>query len=171
MASPTHWTWVWVDSGGWWWTGRPGVLQSMESQRFWHNWATELNWTDLKVLKSWQGFWLAAEVMCHTWAGRRWDITLTFHLYWDWLQIGESAHEKRSSCRGLALSKTLFISASQSLLFSNLTILPNLTSSTFYFTVWILTPLSEFLSNSLDHSNGLSLFPGTESPRFLYLLS
>ena len=36
------WTWVWVSSGGWWWTKRPGVLQSMGSQRAGHNWATEL---------------------------------------------------------------------------------------------------------------------------------
>ena len=44
MASPTQWTGVWVDSGSWWWTGRPGVLQSMGSQRVRHDWATELNW-------------------------------------------------------------------------------------------------------------------------------
>ena len=37
MASPTQWTWVWVDSGSWWWTGRPGVMQFMESQRGRHN--------------------------------------------------------------------------------------------------------------------------------------
>ena len=43
MASPTQWTWVWVNSGSWWWTGRPGMLQSMGSQRVGHNW---LNWTD-----------------------------------------------------------------------------------------------------------------------------
>ena len=46
MASPTRWTWVWVNSGSWWWTGRPGVLQFMESQRVGHDWATELNWPD-----------------------------------------------------------------------------------------------------------------------------
>ena len=46
MASPTRWIWVWVDSGSWWWTGRPGVLQFMGSQRVRHDWATELNWTD-----------------------------------------------------------------------------------------------------------------------------
>ena len=45
MASPTRWTWVWVNSGSWWWTGRPGVLQFMGSQRIGHNWETELNWT------------------------------------------------------------------------------------------------------------------------------
>ena len=44
MASPTQWTWVWASSGSWWWTGRPGVLQSMGWQRFRHEWETELNW-------------------------------------------------------------------------------------------------------------------------------
>ena len=43
MASSTWWTWVWVDSGSWWWTGRPGVLWFMGSQRVGHDW-TELNW-------------------------------------------------------------------------------------------------------------------------------
>ena len=45
-ALPTRWTWVWVNSGSWWWTGRPGVLQSMGSQRVRHDWATDLNWKD-----------------------------------------------------------------------------------------------------------------------------
>ena len=40
MASPIQWTWVWVNSGSWWWTGRPGMLQSMRSQRVGHNLAT-----------------------------------------------------------------------------------------------------------------------------------
>ena len=44
MASLTRWTRVWVNSGFWWWTGRPGVLRFMGSQRVGHNWATELNW-------------------------------------------------------------------------------------------------------------------------------
>ena len=44
MAS--WWTWVWVNSRSWWWTGRPGVLQFMGSQRVGHHWATELNWTE-----------------------------------------------------------------------------------------------------------------------------
>ena len=43
MASPTQWTWVWVNSGSWWWPGRPGMLQFMGSQRVGHDWATELN--------------------------------------------------------------------------------------------------------------------------------
>ena len=46
MASLTRWTWVWVNSGSWWWTGRPGVLQFMGSQRVGHDWLTELNWTE-----------------------------------------------------------------------------------------------------------------------------
>ena len=46
MASLTRWTWVWVNSGSWWWAGRPGVLQFMGSQRIRHNWETELNWTE-----------------------------------------------------------------------------------------------------------------------------
>ena len=44
MAALTLWTWVWVSSGSWWWTGKPGVLQSMGSQRVGHDWVTELNW-------------------------------------------------------------------------------------------------------------------------------
>ena len=46
MASPTRWTWVSVNSKSWWWTGRPGMLWFMGSQRVWHDWATELNWTE-----------------------------------------------------------------------------------------------------------------------------
>ena len=42
MASPTRWMWVWVNSGSWWWAGRPGMLRFMGSQRVGHDWATEL---------------------------------------------------------------------------------------------------------------------------------
>ena len=48
LASPAQWTWVWVNSGSWWWTGRPAILQSMELQRVGHDGMTELNWTDFK---------------------------------------------------------------------------------------------------------------------------
>ena len=68
MASPTQWTWVWVGSRSWWWTGRPGVLRFLGSQRVGHDWETELNWTaeeaqpprkhfsseDLKLFLKWQ---------------------------------------------------------------------------------------------------------------------
>ena len=47
MASPTWWTWVWGSFGSWWWTGRSSVLQSMGLQRIGHDWATELNWTEM----------------------------------------------------------------------------------------------------------------------------
>ena len=43
MASLSWWTWVWACSGRWWWTGKPGVLQSMGLQRVRHDWATVLN--------------------------------------------------------------------------------------------------------------------------------
>ena len=46
IGSLTRWTWVWVNSRSWWWTGRPGVLRFMGSQRVGHDWATELNWTE-----------------------------------------------------------------------------------------------------------------------------
>ena len=45
MASQTRWTWVWTSSSSTWWTGRPGMLQTMGFQRIRHDWATELNWT------------------------------------------------------------------------------------------------------------------------------
>ena len=45
MASLTQWTWVWVNSRSWWWTGWPGMLQSVGLQKVENNWATELNWT------------------------------------------------------------------------------------------------------------------------------
>ena len=60
MASLTPWAWVWGNSGSWWWTGRAGVLRFMGSQRVGHDWATELNWTELfigvegRVLLSWE---------------------------------------------------------------------------------------------------------------------
>ena len=47
MASPTRWIWVWVSFGSWWWTGKPGMLLSMGSQRAGQDWVTELNWGSL----------------------------------------------------------------------------------------------------------------------------
>ena len=48
MASLIWWTWVWVSSGSWWWTGKPSMLQSMQSQTAGHDWATELNWIEYR---------------------------------------------------------------------------------------------------------------------------
>ena len=53
MASLPQWTWVWINSGSWWWTERPGVLRFMGLQRVGHSWATELNWTDGHGSSSW----------------------------------------------------------------------------------------------------------------------
>ena len=50
MASPTQCTWVWVNSGSWWWTEMSGMLRFMGSQRVGQNWVTELNWTELICL-------------------------------------------------------------------------------------------------------------------------
>ena len=56
MASLTWWIWVWVSSKSWWWTGKPGVLQSMGSQRVGHDWVTELNcmhcWWKCKLVQT-----------------------------------------------------------------------------------------------------------------------
>ena len=49
MASPTWWTWVWASSRSWWWTGKPGVLQSTGLQRVVHDWETELNWYMIQI--------------------------------------------------------------------------------------------------------------------------
>ena len=64
MASLTQWTWVWVNSGSWWWTGRPGVLWFMGLQRVGHDWATDLIWSDLyasyyrTIYTSWMYTWI-----------------------------------------------------------------------------------------------------------------
>ena len=65
MASPTQWTWVWVNSGNWWWTGMPGVLHFMGPQRVRHNWVTELNWISRKDLRAgiWFGHWRMDEFL------------------------------------------------------------------------------------------------------------
>ena len=52
IESLTRWTWVWVNSRSWWWTGRPGVQWYMGSQRVGHDWETELNWTEVKMESS-----------------------------------------------------------------------------------------------------------------------
>ena len=49
MTSLTQWTWVWVSSRNWWWTGNPGMLQSIGLQRVGYGWATELNWCFSKI--------------------------------------------------------------------------------------------------------------------------
>ena len=58
MASPTHWTWDWVNSWSWWWAGKPGVLRFMGSQRVGHDWVTNLNWWRTRSESSWR--WLTS---------------------------------------------------------------------------------------------------------------
>ena len=53
MISLTRWTWVWVSSRSWWWAGKPGVLQSVGSQRVRHDWVTKLNWLRHGLRPSW----------------------------------------------------------------------------------------------------------------------
>ena len=72
MASPTGWTWVWAGSRSWWWTGKPGVLQFMESQRVRHDWETELNW--YKALSTASGTHLSINGNSH-------GLLISFHLH------------------------------------------------------------------------------------------
>ena len=62
MASPTQWTWACVNSRSWWWTGRPGVLRFMGSQRIGHDWATELNWSSFPS-QFITGYWIEWPVL------------------------------------------------------------------------------------------------------------
>ena len=62
MASPTRWAWIWVNSGSWWWTGRPGVLWFMGSQRVGRDW-TELNWKCCYIHK----WTLRSSYICFFW--------------------------------------------------------------------------------------------------------
>ena len=66
IALPTQWTWVWVNSGSWWWRGKPGMLQSVGSQRVRHDWTTEM--TELSTLHVECGsFSMCAQLLSHVW--------------------------------------------------------------------------------------------------------
>ena len=85
MASLTRSTWIWVDSGSWWWTGRPDMLQFMGSQRVGHDWATELNW------------------LCNSW-----DRLCTSHhevLAWSQVVWGRHIHELNLWVKKIPLSR------------------------------------------------------------------
>ena len=78
LASPTEWIWVWVGSGGWWWTRKPGMLQSIGSQRVGHDWVTELNCV-------WSGCYLVYNFIKHKpcqtsvrWLVQRWKLLDAF---------------------------------------------------------------------------------------------
>ena len=83
MASPTQCTWVWVVSGSWWWTGRPGVLWFMGLQRVRHNWTTELNW----VISSVKHLFMSHLAICMSSLkkcvyGSAWFLTGLFGVFW-----------------------------------------------------------------------------------------
>ena len=78
IASLSRWTWVWANSGIWWWFGRPGVLQSMGSQRVGHNWATELNWTH---------FIMKLDV-CSKWVKKK-KKAFSFYFWMSWQEKGQ----------------------------------------------------------------------------------
>ena len=98
MSSPTQWRWVWTPPGSWWWTVRIGVLKTMGSWRVGHDWANELNWTELEPaefssfkhhsLKSLQNAWALA--LCSGWLRmifsllpdlRGWDDAASWHAF------------------------------------------------------------------------------------------
>ena len=82
MASPTLRTWVWVNSRSWWWTGKPGVLQSMGLERVEHYWAIELNWTESDIRSS---YWFPFP--CH----ELWTWLYSLHFsYWKILSKEDS---------------------------------------------------------------------------------
>ena len=85
MASPIQWTWVWVNSVSWWWTGRLGVLQSMGSKRVGHDWVTELNWTERKlhwVLRPASNFPLITDAVGDTlYSIPLWQLFRHYHLF------------------------------------------------------------------------------------------
>ena len=117
MASPTQWTWVWVDPRSWWWTGRPGVLQFLRAQRVGHNWVTELNWTHLGHYRTLS----------------RIDSTLfeTFHssnrqLWHCWYPLSGkgSARTKLNDSVGLLLNFSIWTHITHALVYSLFTCLP-----------------------------------------------
>ena len=65
MASLTRWTRVWVNSGSWWWTGRPGVLWFMGSQRVGYDWGTEMNWSKYSIVYMYHSFFVHSSVDRH----------------------------------------------------------------------------------------------------------
>ena len=89
MASRTRWTWVWVNSGRWWWTGRPGVLRFMGSQRAGHDWATELNWSR-NELSSYEKIW--RNLKCILLSERSQPEKAT---YFNWIEIYDVEKPRR----------------------------------------------------------------------------
>ena len=83
MASLTQWTWVWVSSGSWWWTGKPGVLQFMRTQRVGHDWASELNWTGVRnkdLVRRWKKEKTQEKNAVNPGAKQLWTVLVHLHV-------------------------------------------------------------------------------------------
>ena len=106
MASPTWWTWVWVSSGSWWWTGKPGVMQSMGSQRVGHNWATELNW--LIITKTTETKVKVIEIDL---ANSPFPVTGKYHVYLQGTKKGEWAAHAQEDPNSLMAFREWFLRA------------------------------------------------------------
>ena len=78
MASPTQWTWFWVDSGSWLWTGRPGTLWFMGSQTVRHDWVTELNWSERK----WKQLQWTGKYFPFLWTSLETNIRTSVNICW-----------------------------------------------------------------------------------------
>ena len=98
MASPIQWTWVWVNSGCWWWTGWPGVLHFMGLQRVGHDWVTELNWTDMscRILVPWRRI-EPLPLALEAWSLNKWRIREHYLHFKKLLYYSiSSVHEERT---------------------------------------------------------------------------
>ena len=102
MASPTRWTWVWIGSGNWWCTGKPGMLQSMGSQRLRHSWATELNWKanesaeSMFVCQKGDLFILLSVLGVHIWISETFGYDYRASLpHWPHGRFGSHGHPKQ----------------------------------------------------------------------------
>ena len=82
MASLTQWIWVWANSGSWWWTGKPGVLQSMGLQIVGHDWATEVIWTNWGFCNWFVRKWNAA----HNFSIGEYSLGVCIWWLWKWLE-------------------------------------------------------------------------------------
>ena len=155
MASLTQWRWVWVDSRSWWWAGRPVVLWSMGPWRVGHDWATEVNWTELPFLlvRFIIGNWILFSV--GKWFSTSHDCGLqkTFDnfskTFWEQQLWGKVLWHLMGTCQVCcwASYKAHIVSKQQRAIQAKVSIMPNLVNDVFshkcfsestYFCIYIL---------------------------------
>ena len=110
IASLIQWTWVWVNSGSWWWTGKPGVLRFMGLQRIGHDWATELNWrlNLFSFLKSWaDNSSKKTSIHINCFGAGGWHTS--FHPILKMHIVGDGSGETRSALRHLSYMINSFL--------------------------------------------------------------